>query len=149
MSGAAMVSGEGLSQARGEDVSFLSRWFGEESHESILRPPQQSQRKIVPPSWDAVRFQPDGNFDEWIPVGPDVEVMIRGGDPLGIVWARERETHTEDTLFKVRDALHEVGITDYEDVLDVINAIQNRGILFRERKASLPTNGGEKEEEKE
>jgi len=48
------------------------------------------------------------------------------------------ETHSEDTLFKVRDALVNGGLTDGPEYLsveqaeDAIRRLQNAGILFRE-----------------
>lgn len=44
----------------------------------------------------------------------------------------EAETHDPDTLLKVREALGEYLPTE-EKVTDCINAMQNKGILFRER----------------
>lgn len=44
--------------------------------------------EVIPPSEDAVRFSIQENFDVWQPIG-SVEVMIRGSDPIGVVWVRE------------------------------------------------------------
>lgn len=44
-----------------------------------------------------------------------------------------RETHTEETLFKVKRALLGYGLSE-KTVIDLINAMQNAGILFRERR---------------
>lgn len=43
-----------------------------------------------------------------------------------------REGFDEQTLFKVRDALVGAGVVD-QDARDLITAMQNVGILFRER----------------
>lgn len=42
------------------------------------------------------------------------------------------ETHTEETLFKVAIGLREAGL-DEDAIRDAIRAMQNNGILFRER----------------
>lgn len=44
------------------------------------------------------------------------------------------ERVTENTLFKVRNALLRVGLTE-QQITDAINEMQNEGILFRERAA--------------
>lgn len=44
----------------------------------------------------------------------------------------EHLTHSEDTLFKVQAAIMSCDLGE-DDVRDVINAIHNAGILFRER----------------
>lgn len=46
--------------------------------------------------------------------------------------ASNEVTHSEETLYKVRDALFSVGLSD-KQVLDAINAMFNSGIIFRER----------------
>lgn len=46
------------------------------------------------------------------------------------------ETYNEDTLRKVYAALMHEGIYG-QKALDVVSAIQNEGILFRERKAGI------------
>lgn len=43
-----------------------------------------------------------------------------------------RETHTEQTLFTVRDALVKSGLTERQ-TYNAITELQNAGILFRER----------------
>lgn len=48
----------------------------------------------------------------------------------------DHEYHDEDTLKKVYEALLEEGIYGSK-ALDVVSAIQNNGILFRERKAGI------------
>lgn len=45
---------------------------------------------------------------------------------------RGSETHTEDTLPKVSAGLREAGL-DEDSIRDAISAMQNNGILFRER----------------
>jgi len=44
----------------------------------------------------------------------------------------EHLTHSEDTLFKVQAAIMSCDLGE-DDVRDVINAMHNAGILFRER----------------
>jgi hypothetical protein len=44
----------------------------------------------------------------------------------------ENVTYSDNTLFKVRDALHKAGVND-DQSLRAINEMQNHGILFRER----------------
>lgn len=44
----------------------------------------------------------------------------------------QRETHTEDTLNKVYEALSENGIVG-QQAIDAVSTMQNKGILFRER----------------
>lgn len=44
----------------------------------------------------------------------------------------ETLTYDEDTLFKVYDALREVGLNQ-QQVTDAVSLMQNAGILFRER----------------
>lgn len=41
------------------------------------------------------------------------------------------ETHSEDTLRKVYEALLENGIYG-QQAIDIVNSMQNKGILFRE-----------------
>lgn len=45
------------------------------------------------------------------------------------------ETHSEDTMFKVRDALRCAGLREI-DIVDAVMEMQNAGILFRERAAA-------------
>jgi len=44
------------------------------------------------------------------------------------------EYHDDDTLFKVYKALEESGASR-QQAIDMVSAMQNRGILFRERHA--------------
>lgn len=55
-------------------------------------------------------------------------------EPEGTIIGRdsEKETHTEDTLLKVREALMKTGLAE-DDVTHCISDMQNAGILFRER----------------
>lgn len=48
------------------------------------------------------------------------------------------EVHTEKTLHKVAESLREIGLTEAM-ILDGITAMQNRGVLFRERDKDDPT----------
>lgn len=43
-----------------------------------------------------------------------------------------RETHDQDTMSKVYSSLARAGLT-HQQLLDVVNDMQNQGILFRER----------------
>lgn len=45
----------------------------------------------------------------------------------------EKLRHDENTLRKVHEALSAAGIHKHADRLDVVNQLQNAGILFRER----------------
>lgn len=56
---------------------------------------------------------------------------IMGSDPT-------EEIHTDDTMRKVSEALYGCGLST-EALNDVINALQNNGILFRERKQDYGT----------
>lgn len=47
-------------------------------------------------------------------------------------WSETGETHTEDTLMKVGEALRGHGVP-IVDIPDIISTMQNAGILFRER----------------
>jgi hypothetical protein len=69
--------------------------------------------------------------------GPSPESVLRQASE----WLREQaaevndepaETHSEETLFKVARALRSLDMTD-EFITDAISAMQNAGILFRER----------------
>ncbi len=42
-------------------------------------------------------------------------------------------THDHDTLTKVHEALKKAGVFKHSDRLDIVNQLQNAGILFRER----------------
>lgn len=44
----------------------------------------------------------------------------------------EKVTHSEDTLFKVYEALEEQGLDAAQSTI-AVSTMQNRGILFRER----------------
>lgn len=48
-------------------------------------------------------------------------------------WSETGETHTEDTLMKVGEALRSTGAISIADIPDAIASMQNAGILFRER----------------
>lgn len=51
-----------------------------------------------------------------------------------------QETHTEDTPYKVRRALQSIGLGE-EGVFNCINAMQDEGILFRERRREFVESG--------
>lgn len=46
--------------------------------------------------------------------------------------ASSKVTHDEDTLHKVREALGTVGLSE-KQTMDALNAILNKGLVFRER----------------
>lgn len=48
-------------------------------------------------------------------------------------WSETGESFTEDTLMKVGEALRSTGAISIGDIPDAIDAMQNSGILFRER----------------
>jgi hypothetical protein len=62
----------------------------------------------------------------------DLEILTLEIITSGVDTIEPAEIYTEDTLQRVRDALYQVGL-DLAKQNDVINTMQNQGILFRER----------------
>lgn len=60
----------------------------------------------------------------------DSPVPIKSVNPTGV--CVDTNCHTEETLFKVVEAIEELGFKD-DQAKQIINALQNKGILFRER----------------
>jgi transcriptional regulator with XRE-family HTH domain len=63
------------------------------------------------------------------------------GGAAGDDRATPAETHSEATMFKVRDALRCAGLRETE-IVDAIIEMQNAGILFRERAAATGDDRG-------
>jgi hypothetical protein len=67
----------------------------------------------------------------------DVANLVPGfnlslGDTNQVETSHDTVTHSEQTLFTVQAALRSVGMTD-DAVTVTVGALQNAGILFRER----------------
>jgi hypothetical protein len=89
--------------------------------------------KIITSGVDEISPVPVIHFDG--PMTPKAmaefqeQFRAAAGQPLMVI--PEMEIHTEDTMRKVREALASVGLAEAGD--GVITAMQNKGILFRER----------------
>lgn len=69
--------------------------------------------------------------------GPHPKVYRCGGPGFCTLCSNEAmiarvETHDQDTLLRVQQALISSGLTQYQ-AFDAISAMQNDGIIFRER----------------
>lgn len=63
----------------------------------------------------------------------DRTILLQGVESHDVFGALpDAETYDEDTLRKVYDAIAETGLTPGQ-ATDLVNAMQNRGVLFRER----------------
>lgn len=61
------------------------------------------------------------------------QVSVNSYDNEDIVES-EPTTYTEDTMMKVHDSLRSSGL-DEDRITDIVTALQNAGLLFRERKS--------------
>lgn len=62
-------------------------------------------------------------------------IAKKGEGTVNVYVASEEETHDDETLFKVYRVLQEQGFTTQSATM-LVGALQNEGILFRERRSS-------------